>query len=208
MPSDKEIEAVHSIVGSHNLLVEDSENIKKRIPGLHIDLGAIAKGYGVDVLAEILRVSGYRNFMVEIGGEVVAQGINARGQAWKIGIDRPEFNLLPGEKLEAILALTDIAVATSGDYRNYFEVKGKQFSHTIDPKTGRPISHGLASATIIAPDCMQADGLATAVMVMGAERGIPWIEKIDSIEALLIVRKADGTFDEFQTSGFARYLIR
>jgi thiamine biosynthesis lipoprotein len=207
IPSDDEIAILKSKVGSQNLAIVNATHLKKRIPDLQINLSAIAKGYGVDVVDDIIQSSGYQNYMVEIGGEVVAHGVNARHEAWRIGIDRPAYHLLPGEELEAILALRDIAVATSGDYRNYFEVEGKQFSHTIDPATGRPITHGLASATIIAPNCMLADALATAVMVMGREKAIPWIENLSNVEALLIMRRTDGTYEESQTSGFRKYLL-
>lgn len=207
IPSEDEISLLKLKVGSQNLVIVDTTHLRKRIPDLQIDLSAIAKGYGVDVVAGIIQSFGYQNYMVEIGGEVVAHGVNASREVWKIGVDRPSYNLLPGEELEAILALKDIAVATSGDYRNYFEVAGKQFSHTIDPKTGMPIIHGLASATIIAPNCMQADALATAVMVMGKEKAIPWIEDLSQVEGLLITRMKDGTFEESQTSGFGKYLL-
>jgi len=206
IPSETEIDSALKNVGSMNLQVIDHVHIKKKIPDLHLDLSAIAKGYGVDVAANILEASGLSNYMVEIGGEVVARGLNAKKEAWKIGIDKPKYNLLPGQELQGILALHDVAVATSGDYRNFFEIAGKKYSHTIDPKTGRPVIHNLASTTIIAQQCMYADALATAVMVMGKEKGIKWIENMPGVEALLIIRHDGDRFESLSTSGFSKYL--
>ena len=137
----------------------------------------------------------YDNFMVEIGGEVYASGNKTNGELWKIGIDSPNLHSLPGQKIQAILSLKNIAVATSGDYRNYFEYNGKLYSHTIDPKSGYPVTHNLASVTVIARNCMQADALATAIMVMGKERGMDYIEKIDNAEAYFISRKSSETYE-------------
>jgi thiamine biosynthesis lipoprotein len=171
-----------------------------------LDLSAIAKGYGVDVVARILIHERFKNFMVEIGGEVYAQGDKTGGDYWKIGIDAPNLHSLPGQNIQAILSLKDIAVATSGDYRNYFEYEGKIFSHTIDPTTGFPVTHNLASATVIAENCMNADALATAIMVMGREAGMRYIETIENVEAFFIVRKNTESYETYQSSGFGKYL--
>jgi thiamine biosynthesis lipoprotein len=186
----------------------DSLHLKKDIPELELDLGAIAKGYGVDAVAGFLVRAGYKNFLVEIGGEVVARGVNAQNELWKVGIDRPQFSTLPGEEIEGILGLNNMAVATSGDYRNYFEFQGRQYSHTIDPFTGYPVTHQLASVTIIAANCTWADGLATAVMAMGREKGFAWIESMEHVEALLIERSESGEYREYQTSDFSKYLLK
>ena len=146
--------------------------------------------------------------MVEIGGEVVAKGYNARGELWRIGIDSPGLANLPGQDIRTILALKDVAVATSGDYRNFFEYEGKIYSHTINPNTGKPVTHDLASATVIAKDCMTADALATAIMVMGKDEGMKFIEKIENAEALLITRREIDSYSSFQSSGFAQFIYR
>ena len=146
--------------------------------------------------------------MVEIGGEVFARGLNDRGEFWKIGIDNPDFASLPGQDIQAILQLNDNAVATSGDYRNYFEYEGKIFSHTIDPRIGKPVSHNLASVTVVAKNCMQADALATALMVLGKEKGLTLIENTDDTEAFLIIRKDIPSLVTFQSSGFSKYLLQ
>jgi thiamine biosynthesis lipoprotein len=208
VPPEDRIQAMKKIVGSSNLEFVDSLHIRKKIPELQLDLSAIAKGYGVDIVAGLLSARGYRNHMVEIGGEVVAGGLNAKLEPWKIGIDRPKYANLPGQELEGILELKDVAVATSGDYRNYFESKGKKYSHTIDPATGRPVTHDLASVTIVADNCTKADGIATTVMVLGPDKGLSWLERMNGIEGLLIVRRNENDFEEHQTPGFSKYLTK
>ena len=206
-PSDLELSAILRNVGAKNLEIISGKALKKRIPSLQINLGAIAKGYGVDIVARILFDEGLKNYLVEIGGEVFARGFNDQGEFWKIGIDNPDFASLPGQNIQAILQLNDDAVATSGDYRNYFEYEGKIFSHTIDPRSGKPISHNLASVTVVAKNCMQADALATALMVLGKEKGLTLIENTDDTEAFLITRKDIRSLVTFQSSGFSKYLI-
>ena len=208
VPTKKQITAMKKIVGSSNFEIVDSLHIRKLIPELQLDLSAIAKGFGVDIVAGLLSGKGFRNHMVEIGGEVVAGGLNAKQEPWKIGVDRPKYAILPGQEIERILALKDVAVATSGDYRNYFESGGKKYSHTIDPATGRPITHNLASVTIIADNCTRADGIATTVMVLGPDRGLSWLEQMKGVEGLLIVRSDENEFEEEQTPGFSKYLTK
>ena len=205
-PDDSVITALLTSIGSDKIEIVDSLHIRKTNPAVQLDLSAIAKGYGVDAVAAMIGKAGFANYMVEIGGEVAAKGVNARNEPWKIGIDRPSYANLPGSKLEGILALKDVAVATSGDYRNYFEFEGKKYSHTINPRTGWPVDNKLASATVIAGNCTLADGLATAVMVMGYERGLDWLEKEPGVEGFLIVRTGEEVFKEYQTTGFSKYL--
>ncbi len=207
IPEDKQIEALYKYVGSDKLEIVDSLHIRKAIPELQLDLSAIAKGYGVDMAAQWIGQNGFKNYMVEIGGEVLARGLNAKKEPWKIGIDRPKYANLPGQDLQGILALKDVAVATSGDYRNYFEFEGKKYSHTIDPRTGKPVIHNLASVTIIAENCTKADGIATAVMVMGFEKGYGWLQQMPNVEGLLILRMDEQVFEEHQTPGFNTYMI-
>ena len=206
VPDSAQVAGILSRIGSDKIQLLQGYVIIKKIPDLQLDLSAIAKGYGVDAVANLLHAHGFENYLVEIGGEVVVRGQNASGDLWKIGIDRPRNASVPGQELEGVIALTDAAVATSGDYRNYFIQNGQQYSHTIDPATGRPVRHNLASVTIIANSCMLADGLATATMVMGPDKGMQWIEGIKNVEALLIVRTGDDSFNEMQTAGFNKYL--
>ncbi len=205
-PSPESILRVLQYTGSRHLKVTRENQLIKAEPQLQIDLSAIAKGFGVDVVAGILRKKGFSNFLVEIGGEVFAAGTNKDNKPWRIGIDRPEMGKMPGEDFAEILQISDKAMATSGDYRNYFEVDGKYYSHSIIPRTGYPVKHKLASVTIIAPNCMLADGLATAIMVLGVEKGLHLAETKTDVEALLIERLSKHEFREYFTSGFKKYL--
>jgi len=207
-PAEEEIRSLMDRIGIENLQTVDGNALKKKIPALNIDLSAIAKGYGVDAVAARLEEAGFENYMIEIGGEVRTRGLNDSGEAWKIGIDSPGLSSLPGEDIRMILALQDVAVATSGDYRNYFEYDGKIFSHTIDPSTGKPVDHDLASTTVVAKNCMEADALATALMVMGKDKGLTFIESIKGVEALFITRRGKDRFDVFQSSGFKQYVFK
>ncbi len=140
-------------------------------------MNAIAQGYSVDLVADFLEQRGIRNYMVEIGGEVRARGKNDSNQIWRIGIDKPlEGNMLPGANLQAIVTLNNRSLATSGNYRKFYEKNGIKFVHTINPKTGYPVVSNLLSATVVADDCMTADAYATAFMVFGVERSIEFLE--------------------------------
>ena len=205
-PTVDEIDFWLELTGCDKLEVGDSV-LTKSDPRITIDLSAIAKGDGSDFIANFLKDRGFENIFVEIGGEIVTQGVNKDGQRWKVGIDRPTFGGAPGADLQHIIELTDRAVASSGDYRNYREVEGQRISHTIDPRSGTPISHNLASVSVIANTCLMADGMATSVMVMGQEEGLAWLENIEGVEGLLITRESDGSFKEYMTSGFGEYIF-
>ena len=203
-PSDEEVEKCRRFVGYNLIDIVDNTKIAKKHAETQLDLSAIAKGFGVDMVADLLNKLGYKNFMVEIGGEVVVSGQKKSGQ-WRIGIDRPYFDAVPGENLEAILEVSNISVATSGDYRNYFVSGDKTYSHTIDPVSGKPIINGVASVTVIAPKCVVADAMATAIMVMGVEKGLAWVRSKDNVEIFIIVRTDEGYEEEF-SPGFEKYL--
>jgi len=164
-------------------------------------LNAIAKGYGVDVVFELLQNFGYADILVEIGGEVRCLGHNKGGNPWKIGIDKPILALPPGTDLQEIIALDNTSLATSGDYRNYFEYNGELYAHVINPVTGYPTRNNVASVSVIAPDCMTADALATSLMVMG-EDGIELINSIDDVETLLILRIDENNYKIVESSGW------
>ncbi len=175
-PKDSEIAAALKTAGYKRLSTRKSPPaLIKAVPELEIDLSAIAKGYSVDFVAAALENRGIKNFLVEVGGEVVAKGKNPSGGPWRIGIDKPKENALPGDDLTAIVPLSGRAMATSGSYRNFIKKGGKRLPHFIDPRTGRPVPHTLASASIIAPTCIEADAAATAVMVMGLEKAKVWL---------------------------------
>ena len=203
-PSDAEIKERQKYVGFNLIKFIDDTMIQKLQPEIQLDLSAIAKGFGVDRVVDLLMSMGYSNFMVEIGGEVVVKGQKKSGK-WRIGIDRPYFDAVPGKNLEAILEISDEGVATSGDYRNYFVSEDKTYSHEIDPVTGRPIVNGVASVTIIAPNCMLADAMATAIMIMGKEKGMNWVKSKDNVEAFIIMRTDKG-YEEIFSPGFKKYL--
>jgi thiamine biosynthesis lipoprotein len=202
VPSDAEIAKVKNQTGWHQLHVDEkTSTLWKSIPGLQLDLGAIAKGYGVDAVGHLLDREGYKNWFVEIGGEVAVRGTNPDGVPWRIGIQFPTTNPVV-DRLQGILNLAQGAVATSGDYRNYIEQDGLLYSHILDPRSGRAALSDTASVTVSAPDCMHADGIATALFVMGADEGLAWVEKQPEVEALFLVRGADGKISEKFSSGF------
>jgi FAD:protein FMN transferase len=197
-PDDATIKERLNQVGYHRLMLKkDGQYVKKDIPELYVDLSGIAKGYGVDQVANLLEHLNIMDYMVEIGGEIRVKGKNKDGQAWQIAVEKPTSEK---RMVERILGLTDTGMATSGDYRNYFEENGVRFSHTIDPRTGRPIKHTLASVTVLSETSMEADGLATAFMVMGPEQGYQFAEQ-NHIAAFFIIKSNDG-FDERISTAF------
>jgi thiamine biosynthesis lipoprotein len=188
-------------VGLDKISIVDGRVIKER-PEITLDLNGIAQGYSVDVVSELLEARGIRNFMVEIGGEVRARGVNADRRDWRVGIDRPsEGNVFPGSELQAILTLRDRALATSGNYRAFHEVGGRKYTHCIDPRTGASTASTLLSVTVTAPTCTLADACATACMVMGLEESVTFIESRDDLEALFIHADASGTLQTRATKG-------
>jgi len=198
LPEQAMIEKTKSLIGYEKLEVRlDPPGIRKTEPGLKIDLSAIAKGYAVDQVAKELDDVGSEHFMVEVGGEVLTRGNRASGGPWRVGVERPNSEkvaLTPGDigtrELSKVAGISNKAMATSGDYRSFFEFEGRRYSHTIDPKTCKPVEHGLATACIVAEDCMTADAIATAVSVLGVEKGKSVCEKL-GVEFLLIERDSD-----------------
>ncbi|HGY54555.1 MAG TPA: FAD:protein FMN transferase [Caldithrix abyssi] len=199
VPDNRQIADVKKHVGSDKIRIINDSTIAKNDPLTELDLSAIAKGYGVDAVAAFLSQRGYAHFLVEIGGEVVASGLK-NGRKWRVGIDHPDYDAVPGNNLEAVLLLSDAAVATSGDYRNYFMVGDTVYTHAIDPAAGRPVTNGVASVTVVAPNCTLADAMATAIMVMGAEKGLKWVEDRKGVESFIIVRTQTG-YKTFESSG-------
>jgi thiamine biosynthesis lipoprotein len=207
-PNKDEITRTLQSVGSDKLEVTlDPPAIRKSIPDIRINLNAIAPGHAADRLGQLLEELGYQHYLIDVGGEFLARGLSDSGEPWRIAIERPERSGIPKQTIQRILRVSDRAIATSGDYRQYFEHEGKFYSHTIDPKTGKPVSHALASATVIAKDAMSADGWATAVMVLGPEKGMELVKSLDDVEAVLLIRREDGTFEERRSSGAGKYLV-
>lgn len=207
LPTESEIDKLRERCGAHFLKFVDATTVVKTVEGVELNLSAIAKGYGVDKVAQTLREAGISNGFVEIGGEVAAWGHNARGEPWRIGIELPVPGILPGEVVDSVVLLSNAAIATSGDYRNFRETaEGRRLGHILDPRTGYPVEHNVASVSVIARDCMTADALATAAFVLGEEDGVRFIETWPDVEAVFIVRTQTGEFYHRMTTGFSRYL--
>ena len=168
--------------------------IEKDDPRIMLDCSAIAKGFGSDMVADMLRSKGIDDFMVEIGGEIVVSGHNPKGKLWNIGISKPvDDSLSVNNELQTVIPVTDIAMATSGNYRNFYIKDGRKYAHTIDPHTCMPVSHSLLSATVFASDCATADALATSMMVMGLDSAQALCARHPEIQAYFIYEEADGT---------------
>lgn len=203
IPSNEELKTLNEQIGYEHIQVRtEPPALKKDKVGIMLDLSAIAKGYAVDQITEYLNQQGFTNHLVEIGGEVRATGLNAKQQAWQIGIEKP----LNNQRSQFIgIPLNNESVATSGNYRNYFEHEGKRYSHTIAPKTGKPVTHQLASVTVIHPENMWADAYATAIMVLGEEKGLALAEEL-KLPVYLLNHTEDGQLKESHSTAFKKYL--
>jgi thiamine biosynthesis lipoprotein len=185
----------------------EGEKFVKEQEGIMLDMNAIAQGYAVDVLAEFLERENIENYLVEIGGEVRTRGQNRFGLDWRIGIDKPIDGLqVPGVAMQAIVQMSGRSLATSGNYRRFYEKDGIKYSHTIDPVTGYPVQHGLLSATVVAGDCMHADAYATAFMVMGYEKARSFLEEHPSLDAYFIYNDEKGDYNVWYTAGMGKML--
>lgn len=201
-PSPERLEAARALVGYQRVDVEiNPPRVRRRIAGGSVDLSAIAKGFGVDRAAEVLEAAGVEDYMVEIGGEVRTRGCNPTGAPWTIAIETPRPD---ARAVFRVVRLRDASLATSGDYRNYREIEGRRFCHLIDPRTGKPIDHQLASVSVIHASCMTADAWATALSVLGPEQAMRKAEE-NALDVMLIVRVGDG-FECRTTPGFAALL--
>lgn len=203
LPTDDEIAAARALCGAAHLQVTPDGALQKDLPGLRLDLGGIAKGYGADMAAQELRDRGYSNVFVSVCGEIVAFGTNPDGQPWRVGVERPIQDLPRGADHIAVVPLSGRALSTSGDTYNYFrDPDGNSYAHILDPATGRPVRNTLASVTVIGPCGLVADGLATTLYVLGPERGLEWIEGRPDCAALFVVRTGP---DEFKLVPSARF---
>ncbi len=201
-PSERELADLRARVGWQRLVLDpEAGTLVKRVEGLRVDLSAIAPGYAGDRISTILSEAGLDRHMVEVGGEVRAKGSNPAGEGWKIGIERPTNDALGERTVQAILRVHDAGVATSGDYRNYWEKDGRRYSHTIDPRTGRPITHALASVTVVHETAALADGWATALNVLGPDAGLELAEA-EGIAASFLVRTIAGGFEVRSTAAY------
>ncbi|ANQ49528.1 FAD:protein FMN transferase [Flammeovirga sp. MY04] len=183
---ESEIDSILQFVGFDKYITFDEKTVTKSKAGVELDFSAIAKGYAVDVVAKILDDKNIENYMVEIGGEVVCKGHNEKEKIWKIGIDNPRFKEGTGEALSVIVSLDNKALATSGNYRNFYVKDGKKYAHTLDPRTGYPVQHSLLSASVFSSSCMASDAYATAFMVAGLEEAKRIVAENSDLEAILI----------------------
>ncbi|KOH46621.1 FAD:protein FMN transferase [Sunxiuqinia dokdonensis] len=200
------IDSLKAIVGYQKVWIENDQLVKAH-PNTMLDASAIAKGFACDLVANYLSKQGCKNYMVEIGGEVVAKGKNAKGNYWSIGISKPDDNdFFTEQKLKAIVELKERALATSGNYRNFYIENGVKYAHTIDPRTGYPVQHSLLSTTVLADDCMTADAFATAFMVSGLDKSIAIAEGDHNIDVYFIYSDDEGNFKTYVSPGFKKLL--
>jgi thiamine biosynthesis lipoprotein len=201
MPPAAGIKALLPEVGFDHIEIKEPNFLVKNLASVSLDLNSIAKGFAVDEVAKLIAAAGFKNYLVEIGGEVYAAGVRRDGAKWRVGINMPRKDAAINAVYK-VVSISNKAFATSGDYRNFIELNGVRYSHVIDPRTGYPVSNGVVSASILADDCTLADGLATAVMVMGAEKGIDLVNRLQNVECFVVVQKADGNLIDYYSSGF------
>ena len=191
-PDAKAIDSLRQVVGFQKVRLENNKVVKFD-PRVMLDCSAIAKGYGVDVVANLLRKYGIKNYMVEIGGEVVTSGVNPERMPWRIGVTKPtDDSLSVNNELQTVINVTDKAMATSGNYRNFYYKGGRKYAHTIDPKTGYPVQHSILSATVITDDCATADAYATSFMVLGMEKARLVLDRHPEMMAYFIYSDDSG----------------
>ncbi|OHX66393.1 FAD:protein FMN transferase [Flammeovirga pacifica] len=202
---ESEVDSILQYVGFDKYITFDEKTVTKSREGVELDFSAIAKGYAVDVVAKLLDDKNIVKYMVEIGGEVVCRGHNEKENVWKIGIDNPRFKEGNGEALSVIVSLDNKALATSGNYRNFYVKDGKKYAHTLDPRTGYPVQHSLLSASVFSSSCMASDAYATAFMVAGLEEAIKIVETQKDLEAILIYDD-NGEMKTYVSKGAEAYI--
>ncbi len=206
IPSDEQIEKARERVGINKVHVEVSSNhalVRKDQPDVYVDLSTFGEGFGADKVAALLEANGVHNYLVEIAGASRSRGVNAKGQSWRLAIQKPTDEIAD---VQAIIQPDGRAVSTSGSYRNYYELDGKRFSHVIDPRTGKPITHKLVSATVITPTALEADALDTALMVMGPEKALSFANE-QHLPVYLVVKTEKG-FEARYSDSFKPYLVQ
>lgn len=206
MPTDDQIEQARERVGIQKVHVEvssDHATVRKDQPNIYVDLSTFGEGFGADKVAAFLEEKGVHNYLVEIAGASRSRGVNAKGQDWKLAIQKPTDEIA---EVQAIIQPNGRAVSTSGSYRNYYELDGKRFSHVIDPRTGKPITHKLVSATVITPTALEADALDTALMVMGPDDALAFANK-EGLPVYLVVKTEKG-FEARYSASFKPYLVQ
>ena len=201
LPPDEKIKQALEQIGFERIQIDEDGYLSKKNDNLGLDLGSIAKGYAVDQIAELIRADGWADFLVEIGGEVYASGLRKDRRQWKVGVNLPDKNAAYNQVYK-VVNLKDGAMATSGDYRNFFELGQKRYSHVIDPRNGYPVNNGIVSVSIITDTCTLADGLATAIMVMGRKKGLELVNRLDGVECLIVIKEQKAGLIDYFSSGF------
>ena len=195
MPTRHQVDSLKRLVGYRKVSLANGR-VTKSDPRIMLDCSSIAKGYGCDVVAHYLRSKGIDNYMIEIGGEIVTRGISEKRLPWKIGVTKPtDDSLNVNQEIQTVINVTDKAMATSGNYRNFYYKNGRKYAHTIDPATGYPVQHTILSSTVIADDCATADAYATAFMVMGLDKAKAVLSRHPELMAYFILAGADGNND-------------
>ena len=200
--TDRAVDSVRAFVGMDRLRLEmreDGTHLVREDPRMKLNFNAVAQGYSCDVVARYLDSLGCRAYLVDIGREIICKGLNESGTAWRIGLDKPtDGNMEEGRDLQAILEVSDCGIVTSGNYRKFYIENGQKYAHTIDPKSGRPVSHNLLSATVVAKDAATADAYATWLMVVGVDKARAILSGRPDLEALLVYEE-DGQMRTYQT---------
>lgn len=201
LPDSLQVDSLRQLIGWNRISLKDNKFFRED-PRMIIDLSAVAKGFGSDCVAQIFRKHGINNFMIEIGGEVVTSGVSPKAKAWRIGVNKPqEDSTSTSNELQTILQMNNCAMATSGNYRNFYIDNGRKIAHTIDPKTGYPVQHSILSSTVIAPTCAIADAYATAFMVLGLEKSLQVLDKHPELMAYFIHTDKEGNYQVWKSPG-------
>jgi FAD:protein FMN transferase len=203
--SEEIVDSIMTFTGYKKVRLEGNR-LKKEDPRTSLDFNAIAQGYSVDLLCDFLESKGIHRYLIDIGGEVRGKGRKTGGVKWKVGIERPAKSASDPRDIQSVVAIEDKALATSGNYRKFYEENGVRYSHTIDPKTGYPVQHSLLSVTVMADRAAVADAYATAFMVMGLEKSLKYLEKNDKLAAYFIYSQKDGSYTHYATENFKDYL--
>ncbi len=206
-PDTLHLDSLMHLIGYDLIKMENGQAVKKK-QQVQLSFNAIAQGYSVDLIARYLEDQGIESYIVDIGGEVKTAGTKPGNKKWTVGIEKPAEGKLEARSIQYILALENKAVATSGNYRKFYEIDGVKYSHTIDPETGRPVTHHLLSATVITENCARADAYATAFMVMGKDKTLQFVKQHPEtdMEVLLIYSDADGEYETAMSEGFGKYI--
>lgn len=201
LPDSLQVDSLRQLIGWNQISLKDNKFFRED-PRMIIDLSAVAKGFGSDCVAQMFRKHGINNFMIEIGGEVVTSGVSPKAKAWRIGVNKPqEDSTSTSNELQTILQMNNCAMATSGNYRNFYIDNGRKIAHTIDPKTGYPVQHSILSSTVIAPTCAIADAYATAFMVLGLEKSLQVLDKHPELMAYFIHTDKEGNYQVWKSPG-------